>query len=386
MDVKTYIFSAAEKLVDFERAQEAANAAKAALELAKQQHEDAKTRAASAKDEYTDLVARCDEFGLSKSKFKDAIEKMKGILVELGAMDADDTAKPKDKASSKKASAPSKSEDASTTVETAASEPSGPVATSVQVDEDDRAIEVGEPVSVQEPTSDTELQSTSEELVLEEKVEEVSSVTDAIDNSEVLRELNEMIEDFVSDLDARTVLSSVVSIVGWHAAHVEPRILSVSPSPLTLTAVLDTESVSYVPSEILEAYEQAVKFGGEQLSAVLDWFASVIEQAQDGKSEFPNFAFHLSTSTDSPAADTPVHVDEADDIISAPESVSNVAEIDEISLFSDEDADGEPSAEPISEYIEPPEDDAEVEVRPEPVEEPKPAAPIKVGRPSWLGK
>ncbi|MDW9478913.1 hypothetical protein GOB57_09470 [Sinorhizobium meliloti] len=95
MDVKAFIFEATDKSLkvdaairEVDTAKEAVEAARAAVEAAKAGVEAAKQGVVEAKAELDTYAERAEEFGLTRSKFKDAVERMKTLLADIGAVDA----------------------------------------------------------------------------------------------------------------------------------------------------------------------------------------------------------------------------------------------------------------------------------------------------------
>ncbi|MCV9963595.1 hypothetical protein OIU34_16980 [Pararhizobium sp. BT-229] len=95
MDVKAFIFEATDKSLkidaairEVDAAKEAVEAARAAVEAAKAGVEAAKQGVVAAKEELDTYAERAEEFGLTRSKFKDAVERMKTLLTDIGAVES----------------------------------------------------------------------------------------------------------------------------------------------------------------------------------------------------------------------------------------------------------------------------------------------------------
>jgi hypothetical protein len=94
MNVKAFIDEASEAALKIdaanrqvEVAKDAVEAARAALEASKGGVDAAKHGVAAAKEVFETYAERADQYGLTRSKFKDVVERMKSVLADIGAIE-----------------------------------------------------------------------------------------------------------------------------------------------------------------------------------------------------------------------------------------------------------------------------------------------------------
>ena len=427
MDVKAFIFEATDKAIKIDEAErgvdaakEAVEAARAALEATKAGVDAAKQVVVAAKEELAGYAERAEEFGLTRSKFKDAVERMKTLLADIGAVetvssDAADPAEAKPKITRKRKSAEASSVTLADAMEGAVKDEElvviGEITDPASAALAEKAAEVGhvewadvaspavevEPVIAE--TSDPEVVAAVEEVLEQGHVvtttQPQAEEEDELDNSFAEQELTDYVAELGStDKDVVAALEGAIKVVSWHATNVDRSELRTMPSPLTLSAVLAAEDVDYLPAEIKAAYAAATAHGGEKLGAAIAWFNKGIELLADGKSVTD---FRFAEPAKAPRAAKPAFVaepvsentqdedteltEEEADIASAmyevigdvPADVGYTETIEDMEIFSPAEETEEPAAASVVE-----------ETAPVPVaEEPKPAAAAPK-RPAWL--
>lgn len=432
MNVVAFITEATEKSLKIDEAirgvdtaKEAVEAARAAVEAAKANVEVAKQAVTAAKEDLDGYADRAEEFGLTKAKFKDAVERMKSLLADIGAVegtasDTSEQAEPKQKTPRKR-----KTQEVVETVQeptTTAADPDvimigeiKDVATAISVENAaEKAAEIGHveidavaPSTEEEPAVEVE----SEQEVVpatEEVVEPVAPATEAVevatffqlgeateapveettyeelDNSFAEQELTDFVDELgSSDIEVNNVLTSAIKVVSWHATNVLRKELRTSPSPLTLAGVLAAEGIDYMPQDIATAYLTATAHGGEKLAAAISWFNKGIDLLAEAK-DVEDFTFKPKPA---PVQKTVEKAEIAAAVVTeveeTPEAEAEIGGFDgEAETIEDMEIFAAPSDET---------DDAEVPTSVaatpvvETVEEPKPAAPAPK-RPAWLNK
>jgi hypothetical protein len=94
MNVKAFIDEATEAALKIdqanrqvESAKEGVEAARAALEASRAAVDTAKQGVTAAKEEFDSFAERAEQYGLTRSKFKDVVERMKSVLADIGAIE-----------------------------------------------------------------------------------------------------------------------------------------------------------------------------------------------------------------------------------------------------------------------------------------------------------
>lgn len=428
MNVVAFITEATEKSLKIDEAirgvdtaKEAVEAARAAVEAAKANVEAAKQAVTAAKEDLDGYSDRAEEFGLTKAKFKDAVERMKSLLADIGAVegtssDTSEQAEPKQKTPRKR-----KTQEVVETAQEPAVTAADPdvimigeikdVATAISVE---KAAEIGHveidavaPSTEEEPAVEVEAE---QEVVpaTEEVVEPVAPATetievetvsqpelvtetpvdgttyDELDNSFAEQELTDFVDELgSSDIEVNNVLTSAIKVVSWHATNVLRKELRTSPSPLTLAGVLAAEGIDYMPQDIATAYSTATTHGGEKLAAAISWFNKGIDLLAEAK-DVEDFTFKqkpvpVQKTVEKTEIATPV----VTEVEEAPEAEAEIGGFDgEAETIEDMEIFAAPSDD--TDEAEVPTSVAETPVV-ETVEEPKPAAPAPK-RPAWLNK
>jgi hypothetical protein len=442
MDVKAFIFEATDKALRIDEAvkgvdlaKEAVEAAKAAVEAARAGVDTAKLAVVAAKEDLDTYADRAEEFGLTKAKFKDAVERMKVLLADIGAVDTTDTAEPveqKPKAPRKRkvqdtadvgqqtqntteVSAQTASTEEAAETDVSASSPStmetpafddvtmigeikdaashrlaGEAAKSGYIgfsQADD--VDGGEVTQSGDITSAAETPNTTEETTAPDITTE-----DELDNSFAEQELVDFVDELgSSDATVSKVLTSAIRVLSWHATNVACQELRTFSSPLSLTGILAVEGIAYLPADIRADYEIAVSEGTEKLAAAISWYNKGIELLADAKavSDF-RFSEAVKTTRAPAAGKKPVEVvvqseaaadaDEPDASLDAEigEHLSHDVEsatIEDVDIFAAASAVEEPSSVEVS---------ASTEVPPVAEEKSEPPFLAKPSKPSWLNK
>ncbi len=94
MNVKAFIDEATEAALRIDQAnrqveiaKEGVEAARAALEASRAAVDTAKQGVTAAKEEFDTFAERAEQYGLTRSKFKDVVERMKSVLADIGAIE-----------------------------------------------------------------------------------------------------------------------------------------------------------------------------------------------------------------------------------------------------------------------------------------------------------
>lgn len=440
MDVKSFIFEATDKalkideaLKGVEKAKENVELARAAVETAKAGVDTAKQAVSAAKEELDAYAERAEDFGLTKSKFKDAVERMKSLLSDIGAVDIASgdggeptEAKPKTPRKRKTLEAsdaavaqqvptdPTNTEStgssmADQTVEAVSADSDviviGEIADEASRESARKAAETGylASESVEHPeearsevaaTSDDENDdvagdSESAELEAPQHLPASTSETgegDELDNSFAEQELLDLVDEVGgTDASVEAALKAAVKVVSWHTTSVQRKVLRTVPSPLSIAGVLVVEDCAYAPPAVQEAYARAVEIGSQKLSAAISWFNNAVDVLSEGGTP-KDFAFNAPRSSaptateTSPVPDDAAVTDEAAEEIlgdhdASGYSVSDIETIEDMELF------GEPTATPADigapDATTAVEEDEATQVAP-------PAAPAMINKPSWL--
>lgn len=143
MNVKAFIDEATDAALridqanrQVESAKEGVEAARAALEASRAAVDTAKQGVTAAKEEFDTFAERAEQYGLTRSKFKDVVERMKSVLADIGAIEVA-AAEPTEPVEQKpKAPRKRKGEAAS---ETAPTEQSGEQAPNTDADQSETA-------------------------------------------------------------------------------------------------------------------------------------------------------------------------------------------------------------------------------------------------------
>lgn len=439
MDVTAFILDATNKAVKIDTAIKNADTAKEAVELAKAGFEAAKQEIAAAKDDFDQYADKSEEYGLTKAKFKDAVQRMKTILSDIGAVEAPSTdtadqAKPKTprKRKGQDAAAPEHAgqnepdtPEHSSTTETqkpetvAAEQPpvQEPIVVAAESENGDIGTDAGQ-VTVAEAAPTQVTQSPRDETVVKDvtasspepvKDDAASSNGDddaeheELDNSFAEQELLDFVDEVETSDDAvKAVLSAAVKVVSWHATAVAKTALRTEHSPLTLAVVLAAEDYPYVPADIHGAHATAMSHGSEKLAAAISWFNKALDLMAEGK-DVEDFRFtELSKpvrakKTEAAVEETSVTTSvEAE--VPAEAAAEEVSEVqnglqDDLDEVIDATAEGDGYAETIEDmtlFSEQPEGEQEQEQAPadpvasEPVEETAAPVPPRPSRPSWI--
>jgi hypothetical protein len=448
MDVRAFISEATDSLLKVELAHKTVEAAKLKIEEAKADLEIAKAGVATAKEGFEGYVDQAEGYGLTKSRFKDAVERMKGLLVDIGALAAvtapaaaapsAEQGEPKvkaprkkkgtaaegegDTASGQEGEASIEAEGAGTAViEADASEPakaffviegrSAPAAVAAVETADEVVIDsaASQDAAVIETAGEAAGPSSAEVAAEAEEIEE-------IDNSVALAELSDLVDEIVKDADVKTALRSAIAVTEFHATNIERKYISASPSPLAIY-IIGEVAKARTNAEIAAHIEALGKVPDDKLHQAISWFNKAVELLADGKeSQIEAFSFAPKAVPAKPAkvdpapAATPVVTAEAVVESAAPAAVEEVLvtegvegtigyetpavdyseTIEAIELFDGkaEDAEVETEAEVVSAQDVP--SDVEVQaVAESKTEETKPAAsvpPVIPSRPAWLNK
>jgi hypothetical protein len=407
---------------------------------------EAEQRVAESRNAIEEPLRLGIEQGLDKDRFYDALQRMKSVMYDLGAVDAAGanqapTASAAERAEPK-ARAPRKRKGQSAEQEAAAGQATAPEtvvedslpaalsdrdghapastdvdATASSVDTDNarrpagadfadavRAFMKSEPdVVIVEEAAVAEFPvsadlSVGADIVVAEDVAIVEATADEgdaadapadekVDNSIAVGEIRELIDDFVEDSEVRSALHSSLSIIEWHAGEVKNSVIRPAPSPLRIEAIVEAVEERYVPANVTAHFAVASARGVEKLADILTWFAEVIELVSDAR---PDLVKQIKFA--GPASD--VTARSAEEVVTQPDPASVSAE-----LPSDAAGDEPEYAEAIDgmelftqSEEEAAEDEAERIVEPlvaTPVPAPSPApavvaAPVPVKRPSWL--
>ena len=329
MDVASFILEAAPKALKIDIAAKDVENAEAALVQARERVKSSKENLSQAKSDFSECANRAEEFNLTKPKFKDAVDRMKTILTDVGALNPAEALSGSDNNDQKpKTRRTRKKKDVQ-------SEPI--VETNVDSEPQEGVIDADEvpgstPLTEENKPDDAPVaNSVSVEDVGVIEKEDVSSVNENTDepikeadqdqNAEVFTEISELIDDNVENDEVKSVLTSVLLIADWHSKNVSNTPLSMEPLSLSMSVVSSVEESALVPKDVKNAYDAATSHGGEQLANVLGWFKDFLDIISSGKSEFEQFSFSEVSNAD-------------EDAETAPEVVET---IDEISVFSEED-------------------------------------------------
>nr|WP_250807807.1 hypothetical protein [Neorhizobium tomejilense] len=396
MDVKAFIFEATDKalkideaLKGVELAKEAVEAARAAVEAAKAGVDAAKLAVTAAKEDLDIYAERAEEFGLTKSKFKDAVERMKTLLADIGAVEtvsgeteaatetkpravrkrkAQETAEsgaqqqvPAEQSeteaqSAAEATSSVESPSADQSAENTHAEPDVIIVREL-VDATSRASalkaaevghiaftaetkvsEAGQDESVEEAQIEAEAPAAPVVEIAAPVVEVEASEVEAaaveaaeeheIDNSFAEQELLDFVEELGStDKAVPVALSAAIRVFFWYSTNVARQELRTSPSPLTLAGVLAAEGIDYLPAEIRNDYAAALVHGSEKLAAAISWYNKGIELLADAKA-VPDFRFANDTSP-APAAkpvNEPAVAETAKETVEAPKEAAPAEE------------------------------------------------------------
>jgi hypothetical protein len=94
MNVKTFIDEATDAALKIDQAnrqvdiaKEGVESARAALEASRAAVDTAKQGVTAAKEEFDSFAERAEQYGLTRSKFKDIVERMKSVLADIGAIE-----------------------------------------------------------------------------------------------------------------------------------------------------------------------------------------------------------------------------------------------------------------------------------------------------------
>lgn len=264
MDVKAFIFEATDKslkidaaIKEVEAAKEAVEAARAAVEAAKAGVEVAKQGVVAAKEELDTYAERAEEFGLSRSKFKDAVERMKTLLTDIGAVEGS-TESTEATAVEPKQKAPRKRK-GEAVVETAPTEQSGDEASNIDADPSAATLaEVSVPVvSVVEETE-----------VAEEPTTAADSTSEMTDDGENLSAMADRIANNPAVMNALAALDTDNA-----ADVVEPEVEAVVEPSEAATTTTEIEEIA----NILRREPEAVVVAETKDEAVIAEAAKAVE-------------------------------------------------------------------------------------------------------------
>lgn len=370
MNVKAFIDEATEAALRIDQAnrqveiaKEGVEAARAALEASRAAVDTAKQGVTAAKEEFDTFAERAEQYGLTRSKFKDVVERMKSVLADIGAIEVA-AAEPTEPVE-QKPKAPRKRKGQDANEQTAEQAPQQTTEQAPQQTEGEslhglatlEAEETADAANAESPSTDGDVEDaaatvdlpavevlpaadeqadaadatpdiadianilrgepetvvvgeTKHEVVVAEAAKAVEAHTtttvaqeeaeEEFDNSVAEQELLDFVDEIgTSDNDVKAVLIAAVKVVSWHTSNVAKTVLRTQPSPLTLPGVLVVEDAEYAPTDIKEAYTVALSFGGEKLAAAISWFNKSLDLLADAK---PIEDFRFSEPVKAPRA------------------------------------------------------------------------------------
>ncbi|MCS4089658.1 hypothetical protein [Rhizobium sp. BK176] len=187
MSVKAFIDEATEAALGIDAAnrqvdlaKEGVEAARAALEASRVAVDTAKQGVAAAKEVFESFAERAEQYGLTRSKFKDVVERMKSVLADIGAIEVTAAAEPTEAAEQKpKTPRKRKGEAAAETAPAEQAAEQAPQVDAEQAIESTADTEAGETTGVEDinATAFTEALGVSianEEIVIAELTDPVS--------------------------------------------------------------------------------------------------------------------------------------------------------------------------------------------------------------------